>query len=41
MPDREDDPAPEDTKVEVDAFLSGHVDLRILVNVLVIDILLH
>ena len=41
MPKRENDPAPEDFKVEVDSFLAGFVDLRELIDELVIHILLH
>jgi len=40
VPDGEDNPLPKDLEVEVGAFLAGLVDLRVLVNVLVVDVLL-
>jgi len=40
VPDREENPLPKDLEVEKGAFLAGLVDLRVLVNVLVVDVLL-
>ena len=39
VPDRKDDPFPEDLEIEVYSFLAGLVHLWILVAVLIIDVL--
>ena len=39
MPDRKDDPFPEDLEIEVYSFLAGLVHLWIFVAVLVVDVL--
>jgi len=39
VPNREDDPTPEDREVKVNAFLAGLIDLRVPVDVLIVYIL--
>lgn len=41
MPDREDDPTPEDREVKVDALLAGLIDLRVPVDILIVNVLLE
>ena len=41
VPDREDNPTPEDREVKVDALLAGLIDLRVPVDILIVNVLLE
>ena len=41
MPNGKDDPAPENTEVEIDALLASFVDLWVEIYILIVDVLLE